>query len=301
MIKLIKLLFICFLIAFVNAAQAAPLRVAVLADDAPPFKEFMQLLQQEIDRQALPIMLNSYAADAESADLILAVGVKSATLAVKTRLPVLTVLVSKVTADALLLQQPRKNTAAIYLDQPLARQVALLEAIFPHLQKVGILNADDSADRAELKHLLRSKKLKLLQQTLTPELSLANALEALLPSVEVLLALPDTLIYSSQNIRFILLSAYRNRVPLIGFSRNYVAAGALAAVFSTSTQIATQTAFTLVAFANNRSLMASQYPQDFDVLMNTQVARALNIPLQDTAQLKKQLKLHLFAGGASNE
>jgi ABC-type uncharacterized transport system substrate-binding protein len=297
LIKLIKVIFICFWLAFANGANAASLRVAVLTDDAQPFKEFVQLLQQEISRQSLPLTLISSSTVPESADFILAVGIQSATLALHSRLPVMSVLVSKASVDPLLSHQPKKNSSVIYLDQPLWRQVALIEAIFPHLQKIGILNAENSPDRTELKQLVQANKLKLLQQTVTAELPLANALELLLPSVEVLLALPDTVIYSSQNIRFILLSAYRNRIPLIGFSKNYVAAGALAAVFSTPTQIATQTAATLAAFANSGSLAGVQYPQDFEVLMNAQVARALNIPLQDPAELKKHLKLRAISGG----
>ena len=54
---------------------------------------------------------------------------------------------------------------------------------------------------------------------------------------EVLLGVPDGVIYNSNNIRNILPSSYRRGIPLIGFSQGYVRAGAffVCAVFHTAT------------------------------------------------------------------
>jgi putative ABC transport system substrate-binding protein len=55
---------------------------------------------------------------------------------------------------------------------------------------------------------------------------------------DVLLALPDSNIYNSKTVKNILLTSYRYRKPVIGFSKNFVDAGALAAIYSDTEMIA---------------------------------------------------------------
>ena len=59
-------------------------------------------------------------------------------------------------------------------------------------------------------------------------------LESILASSDVLMAVPDSMIYSSSNIRNILLTSYRRGVPLVGVSQAYVNAGALFKPIDTS-------------------------------------------------------------------
>ena len=71
------------------------------------------------------------------------------------------------------------------------------------------------------------------------------ALTKVLASADVILAMPDPMIFNNGTIHNILLAAYREERPLIGFSPAYVRAGALAAVYSTPQQIAHQIAETI--------------------------------------------------------
>jgi ABC-type uncharacterized transport system substrate-binding protein len=114
--------------------------------------------------------------------------------------------------------------------------------------------------------------------------------EKVLSGRDVLLAIPDSRIYSAASIRNILLTSYRHEVPLIGLSQGYVNAGALAAIFTLPEQIAEQTARQIVAFDKKRALSAPSYPENFSVALNAQVARSLEIRLPSEDEIRKRMR-----------
>ena len=71
---------------------------------------------------------------------------------------------------------------------------------------------------------------------------------------DVLIALPDPIVFNLRTTRNILLSTYRKRVPVIGFSKSYVKAGALAAIYSTPEFIGKQTGEIITDLAVKSSL-----------------------------------------------
>jgi putative ABC transport system substrate-binding protein len=105
----------------------------------------------------------------------------------------------------------------------------------------------------------------------------------------VLLALPDAEIYNTVTIRNILLTTYRNKVPLIGFSPGYVKAGALCAVFSTPAQIAEQSLGIIQEYAETHTLPAAQYAKEFEVTVNEQVAHSLGLNIRSVSQLRREI------------
>ena len=126
------------------------------------------------------------------------------------------------------------------------------------------------------------------QSVRSPE-TLFATLEAVLDRSDVLLVIPDSEIYSSNNVRNILLTSYRMKVPLIGISQAYVNAGALGAIFSTPEQLAKQTETTIASFARQRLLPRPQYPSLFSIGLNQQVARSLNIPLDSPEAIHERM------------
>jgi ABC-type uncharacterized transport system substrate-binding protein len=67
--------------------------------------------------------------------------------------------------------------------------------------------------------------------------SLLPALNAVLERSSALLALPDSTIYRRNNIKAILITAFRQQRPIIGYSPAFVTAGALAALHTTRTRL----------------------------------------------------------------
>jgi ABC-type uncharacterized transport system substrate-binding protein len=104
-----------------------------------------------------------------------------------------------------------------------------------------------------------------------------------------LLALPDSAVYNDSTIRNILLATYHRGIPLIGYSSGYVKAGALCAVYSTPEQIAAQAAQLIFKFKDTHKLPAPQYPQEFEVTVNPQVADSLGLQIKNATALHDEI------------
>ncbi|WP_082493895.1 hypothetical protein [Massilia sp. Leaf139] len=101
---------------------------------------------------------------------------------------------------------------------------------------------------------------------------------------EVLLALPDSAIYNPENIRNILLSTYRRKQGVIGFSADMVKVGALATTYSDIEDINAQAAEMAARFVATGELPPPQFPHYFRTAINEGVARSLDIAVSEEAR-----------------
>jgi ABC-type uncharacterized transport system substrate-binding protein len=109
-------------------------------------------------------------------------------------------------------------------------------------------------------------------------------LKQVLDGSDVLLALADPQVYNSNSLQNILLTAFREKVPMLAFSPAYVRAGALFALYVTPVQAGVQAAALVLEVLHDRSLPATAVESsDFDVMVNEHVARALNLSLDGRA------------------
>ena len=208
--------------------------------------------------------------------------------------PVLNVLVPRASFHSLSRSSPRtqdsKLFSAVFFDQPWGRQFSLIRYAVPG-RRIGILLGKDSVDlSASLLAAAREAQMVANIEMVTDEADLLPALKRLLPNSDALLAVPDATIYNRNNIATILLTSYRARVPLFGFSPSYVKAGALAAVFSQPWQIAQQVAEIVQNLHTGGSLPAPQSPRYFSVSVNPQVRLSLELSMDDEALLLQKLK-----------
>jgi putative tryptophan/tyrosine transport system substrate-binding protein len=121
---------------------------------------------------------------------------------------------------------------------------------------------------------------------------LPAAIDKLLQNSDVLLALPDYKIYNRHSVKNILLSAYRLRIPVVGFSDSFVNAGAVAATYSSPDQIARQLTSIILDRMKNGALpdTGTVYPEYFSVSTNRQVANALYISLPSENSIKLSIQ-----------
>ncbi|MBU1689931.1 MAG: hypothetical protein KJ958_02170 [Gammaproteobacteria bacterium] len=234
---------------------------------------------------------------AEPGQLLLAVGTEAMDELAKKKLPqpMLSVLVPRAAFEKTARQNGRlgdpRNFSAITLDQPWARQFALIRQALPGRTKVGVLLAPNSPELATaLSAAAKVAGFVAIIETVDGEADLLPSLKRLLGECDVLLAVPDPLIYNRNTVQSILLTTYRHQVPLIGFSPSYVKAGAIAAVFSVPEQIGQQAAEIIQRLAADQRLPLPQPPRYFSVGVNTQVARSLGISIDDEASLNNKLK-----------
>lgn len=291
------------LIAVPRAALALDSIGILVAAPAVANEEFVSELKKELVGQQqgnspLRISIIKDLAQ-EKPDLILAVGVQSLSLAAGTSVPVLGVLVPQVSYEKIRAEHARSNASgkfsAIYLDQPLPRQFNLIRAVTPKASSVGVLLGPSTQHQnTALLGAARHHDIGLVLERVDAEQNLVSKLRRTLDESSVLLALPDALVYNRETAQTILLTSYRHEKPVVGFSHAYVKAGALAAVFSTPTQIARQAAeIVRQAIASQQSLLPEpQYPKYFSVDINRQVARSLGINVDEENLIyEKLLKL----------
>ncbi len=289
--------FLC-LFFFVNPLHAAPLAVTiVLSENAGPYQEFSTTLRENLSRRNVAfVVIDNPAGPIPGSGLVIGVGMKAATAVAASKASVvLNVLIPKPGYEQLLRDFPQrahsKTFSAIFMDQPMERQVRLIEAVLPGKHRVGVMFDSFSPEElAQLRQRVTRHGLSLREQYVSSNLSLYEALQALLQDSEVLLALPDESVYNNSTLRNILLATYRSGVPLIGFSPGYVKAGALAAVFSTPVQIAEQAVLSIQQYGETRTLPAAQYPQMFEVATNEQVARSLGLSVRSADELRREMR-----------
>jgi len=228
--------------------------------------------------------------------LIIAVGSNAtrALLSADINTPILSVLMPRHLAEKLRKQYPkRKNWSSLLIDQPVERQFHLITSITGRPQKTGVLIGPYT------KYLKKSlkKSAKKSRHTLTTRYvknaeELTKSLKALARKSNILLTLPDPVIYNKNTIRGILLLSYRKKLPVIGFSKAYVKAGAIAAVYSQPNQISKQTISIIKRFFKKHFFKRKEYhPKNFSVALNKKVARSLGISLPEKSLIIKRIKL----------
>jgi putative tryptophan/tyrosine transport system substrate-binding protein len=204
--------------------------------------------------------------------------------------PVLATLVPRALYEALS-AKTRAPTSAVFLDQPVGRFLDLLRMVMPERKHVGVLFGAESAPfAAALAKAASARGLQLSTAHVGGDEELYPALRSVLNDADVLLALPDARVYNTGSLQNILITTYRQRVPVVAFAPGYVRAGATVAVFSSPTQSGVQAAVIVKAFVNGRGLPAPQAAGDFSVAVNDRVARSLGLSIEDASAIADALK-----------
>lgn len=186
-----------------------------------------------------------------------------------------------------------KNNAILYMTQPYCRQIRFIKQFNKNWKTIGLLNSQEKPiDTNTIQQCAKQHGIDTYIVNTINDEHLKDDIKDVLSHADLLLALPDKNIYNSHSVKNILLTSYRYRKPVIAFSSNFVDAGALAAIYSSTEQIA-QSASKLVEqyFDSGRRFKKSvNYPHAFDVNINRQVLNALDLTAPELNQLKKTLR-----------
>jgi hypothetical protein len=258
----------------------------VLSEEGGPYLEFSNALDTLLSDRHISHRVIDSAKPIPDSGLVIGVGMKAATAVAASNAPfVLNVLIPKASHNKLLRDFPLRadshTFSTIYLDQPILRQVRLIASIFPGKRNVGLLYSTLPKELAQIRQELNDHGMTLHEQVVDQTLPLPDALQDILSNSEVLLVLPDAAVYNDSTIRNILLATYLSGVPLIGISSGYVKAGALCAVFSTPAQIAAQAVALIRQFDDTHVLPVTQYPNEFEVMVNERVAHSMSLQVKD--------------------
>jgi len=174
-----------------------------------------------------------------------------------------------------------QGITAVYAEPAPQDQLRLAALLYRRPVRVAALLG---ADTAFLKPLLSADKVTVLDVGKDGEEGNINQLLDRIAQTDVLLALPDGAVYNNENFRNILLSTYRHKQGVIGFSSDMVKAGALGTTYSEIEDINTQVAEIAAAYVDGGQLPAPQFPRYFRSIVNEGVARSLDITVDDAAR-----------------
>ncbi len=299
------LLLVCLLVLSLPAAAKDRVWV-VMSGEEGVYAETAMVLRSELEGEAtLKFGVPGKLLDTQEAPpaLIVTVGTVafdtthkwlSERYAIWGHVPVLATLLPRSAYDARVAEAGRSGRAmsAVVLDQPISRQMALIKRALPNWLRVGVLLGPQT--RPHLPLLERQARLRELRLIASPAVDSTEqiypALKEVFESADVLLALPDSVLYSSSSLQNILLASYRARVPLVAFSPAYVKAGALMAVYTTPAQVARHAAGVVRGWLVGRGLPAAQPPREFEVVTNASVANSLGLRIDEAAHIAEDLR-----------
>jgi putative tryptophan/tyrosine transport system substrate-binding protein len=300
---LVRGLTLLWCLATASVWAAGPSVVIVASDRSGAYQEAISALEAELvrtghtpaDIQTLTMAELGASATPVAPRLFVAVGVRAATMlaARDGKTPLIATLLPCGSFDALVSQMERKAAvlAGVCMDQPFSRQLELIQLALPAAQRVGVLwGGGATAPMSRLQSAAQTRGKQVVMAQVSAGESIFPSLQRVLEEADVLLALANPQIYNGTSIQNILLATVRARVPLMGFSPGYVQAGAAFALYSTPAMLGRQTAALVRGQLLGRVLPGNaQYPQEFEVGVNTHVARSLGLAL-DAATLTTRLR-----------
>ena len=303
LLRLRLLLLLCLACLAGQAAAAEPVVAIVASELGGSYTEAVEALTTELERGGIARKdiqvlktLDLAGGTGPAPKLFVTLGAEAARALARRSdaAPVLCALLPREAFEQVLRESGRRvsgDFAALYLDQPIARQLDLLRLALPQARKIGMLwGPDFQAWAAGVEAAVKGRGWQFTGVRTEPGEPVYPSLKKVLEDADVLLAVPDRQLYNSTSIQNILLASFRARVPMVAFSPAYVRAGALLALYTTATQTGHQAgSMALGALRQRQPAIVSQYPQEFTVGVNDNVARSLGLAL-DGAALTEALR-----------
>ncbi|WP_239985832.1 ABC transporter substrate-binding protein [Marinobacter salexigens] len=193
--------------------------------------------------------------------------------------------------------------SGVYHGASLLRQALIGKAILPQATRIALISTTGSAELyEELIDQLPAYNLEARLFVVDDEKQLIPTLNRALSYGDFLLAAPDKAIYNPRTIKHVLLTAYRRNRIVVGPSRAYVKAGAIASGYVPFPAIAQMAATYLQTLHETGKFPEPDYPREFRTEINEQVARSLNIPLATQEQITRSVERRMKnTGGPGDE
>lgn len=178
----------------------------------------------------------------------------------------------------------RNMVTAIFAEPSPSGQLQLISRLFKRPNNVAVLLSEKNT------YLLPLIKTSAAQLNIDLSIEYVSSPKDInlvlnrITNTSAILAVPDNMIYNAENIRNILMTTYRHNQAVIGFSTALVKAGALASTYSDIEDVIEQAADMLNAIAVDGAMPQPQFPKYFSVVINDNVARSLNLVIDNSVR-----------------
>ncbi|WMS88547.1 ABC transporter substrate-binding protein [Pleionea litopenaei] len=180
----------------------------------------------------------------------------------------------------------------IFRDQPFERYAKLIQSALPQYKRVGVLLSQNSKTlKPDFDAVMRQYRFEPVVTIVRRNDLPQRVLERLANRSDIIVAIFDDDIYSPDNVKSHLLTAFRHQIPMIGVTRGYTDIGAAASLYSDDYELGNQTARQVIKILDlNSAELAPVYPDSFKLRVNYNVLRSFGISALDEAQIVRQIQ-----------
>jgi len=293
----LSLLSFCLVLQFFCAASFAndvKNILFIVSKDTANYIQIVELIKADLGNREKGVSFSTVQKDArdkvesamEKSDLIVTLGSSAAEIAIgkKVGKKLIASLITESAFTALAEQHYGSKSKAlasgisvVVLDQPLQRSLKLAATVLPELNHVGLMLGPSSKINAPVfERQLKDAGMKPHILSIAATDNPIHKIDPVMKNSDVFIPIADSHLINVTTAKWILQLSYRYRVPVIGFSKNYVNAGALAAVFSSPEDVARQTAEVVL-----------------DLLVGNHQSSNMHLPKYCTLKFNKNVAWHL--------
>lgn len=185
---------------------------------------------------------------------------------------------------------PIDSISAIFYDPDPKRQIVLGKLLLPLSTSVGVMYSIDAPYFLEgYQPALDATELSLQTVKIKQASEVARQFPALSQDSDFIIAQPDPIIYNSQTLPRVLLSSYRQRKVIIGYSVGLVNAGAIATTYTTPEMLVDDLKESASKILTEESPTFVRHSTYYDIKYNSEVARSLGIDMVTKEKLQSEL------------
>jgi ABC-type uncharacterized transport system substrate-binding protein len=245
----------CFLFLPANAANAENGKVSqthalfVLSKDSISYTHVVDLIVADWSKNnqyaiVLKEEQNKLETMLDKTDIVISLGTSAAETVFKnkSKKPHIVTLITESSFDSLAKQYFGTEAVAlaagispILLDQPFERKIALAKKLFPKASRVGVMLGSATKEKiTTYNNSIIDRKMKPQTLIIDAGKNPVRQLDPIIKQSDVFIPVADSHLINVTTAKWILQLSYRYRVPVIGYSSNFVDAGALASVYSSA-------------------------------------------------------------------
>lgn len=292
-------LLLVFLFASINSySNNLEQALFVLSKDTPEYNKVVNLITSDWKASknyhymiVIEDQLTEIDKNLKTSDIIITLGTSAADriLAKKITQPVINTLITESAFNALAEKYYSDVSKAlasgvnpIVLDQPFERRLNLARQLLKNMTDVGLMLGPSVVENRNLyTQSLAEKDLNPKLLLLDPNKNPIRQLDPVVKESDVFIPIAGSHIINVTTAKWILQLAYRYRIPVIGYSANYVAAGALASVYSSPQDVSRQTLELVESLLVKGHKNKVHFPDYCTVKFNTTVAWHLNLTIPE--------------------
>ena len=302
LLRLARLLVLGCMLAWAAWATAAINVTLVLSDSGAIYREAVDNLRDELaqENQHWQVRVQTLAAriGSDRENLVIPLGLRAlqSVLAEPGNTPVWSLLVPRAEYDQLAARHPaakRRPLSALYLDQPLPRQIQMLMAALPATKRLGVLVGSSNTNlAASIREAAESHGLEVSIERIARADDVVALLADLRGRVDILLLLPDPQVMDRSMLQPLMLETYRLHLPVMAYSTQLIGAGAMLALYTSPGRLGQEAGLRLRQARHNGGvhLPPPAYPDSFDVAVNRSVALSLGIRVPTSERIHQRME-----------